>query len=423
MLRWLQRHTSLYLASCALGHAVSVAAQSDTVPFSEASAAFERGDYSRALALFEAARASGAEEPAVSFNIGVCRYKLGDFEQAAADFDDLAHRFPAMRGVAEYNRGLALVGLGRSEVAREAFLDAATYGDEQVAGLAAEQLSGLGATAPSRAPASAWYGSFDFGVGHDDNVALVDEVTLPVGEAADSPLAEFFGFASRSLGSRARARLDFTGYAVRYSDVPQFDEDSLRVAAVLERVTGDWRLEFGPRYEYSTLGDDAFEAEAGVAVRAERSLQSGWRFGAQIAYDDVESLEARYDYLEGAQRQVRVTLVRRASGSRLAAGLDFEDNDRAEPSVSSTRRRLFMNYRRGLRDDWSVEGFASYRLSQYDRTTGTDERLSEVGAIARRELARDWLLSATYRYSNNDADLPEFTYSADRVAVSIGKSF
>jgi hypothetical protein len=82
-----------------------------------------------------------------------------------------------------------------------------------------------------------------------------------------------------------------------------------------------------------------------------------------------------------------------------------------------------MNYRRGLRADWSVEGFASYRLSRYDRTTGPDERLSEVGATARRELPRDWLVSATYRYSNNDADVPEFTYSADRIAVSIGKLF
>ena len=103
------------------------------------------------------------------------------FEQAAADFDDLGHRFPAMRGLAEYNRGLALLGLARAEEAREAFLDAATYGDEKLAGLAAEQLRELGETAPPPAPASAWYGSVELGVGHDDNVALVDEVTLPVG--------------------------------------------------------------------------------------------------------------------------------------------------------------------------------------------------------------------------------------------------
>jgi tetratricopeptide (TPR) repeat protein len=423
MLRWLQRPASLYLIFCAHIHAMPAVAQGVTAPFTEASAAFQGGDYSRALALFETARASGAEEPAVSFNIGVCRYKLGDFEQAAADFQDLGRRFPAMRGLAEYNRGLALLGLGHAEDAREAFLEAATYGDENLAGLAAEQLAGLGETAPARAPDSAWYGSFELGVGHDDNVALVDEITLPVGQAADSPLMELFGFASRNLGSTSRARLELTGYAVRYSDVSEFDENSLRVATFFERAAGDWRFDFGPRYEYSTLGDDAFEAEAGVVVRAERPLDGGWRFGALIAYDDVESLEPRYDSLEGAQRQVRVTLVRRASRDRFAAGLDLEDNDRADPSVSSTRQRWFMNYRRRLRADWSVEGFASYRLSRYDRTAGTDERLREIGAIARRELARDWLVSATYRYSNNDADLPEFTYSADRIAVAIGKLF
>jgi hypothetical protein len=423
MFRWLQRHAPLYFISCVLGHAVATA-QGVNAPFAEARAAFQRGDYSSALALFESARGAGAEEPAVSFNIGVCRYKLGDLEQAAADFEDLAHRFPAMRGLAEYNRGLALLGLGRPEAAREAFLEAATYGDEKLAGLAAEQLVELGQTAPATsAAASAWYGSVELGVGHDDNVALVDEVTLPVGQSADSPLTEFFGFASRSLGARSRTHLDFTGYAVRYSEVSQFDEDSVRIAASFERAAGDWRFELGPRYEYSTLGDDAFEAETGVAVRADRTLDGGWRFGALISYDDVESLEPRYDSLAGAQRQVRLTLVHRASRDRFTAGLHLEDNDRAAASVSSTRQRWFMNYRRGLRADWSVEGFASYRLSRYDRPDGPDERLSEVGATARRELARDWLVSATYRYSSNDADLPEFTYSADRIALSIGKLF
>jgi hypothetical protein len=415
------RQLPLYFVCCALGHAA--AAQGITAPFSEASAAFERGDYSNALVLFEAARGAGAEEPAVSFNIAVCRYKLGSFEQAAADFEDLAHRFPAMRGLAEYNRGLALLALARAGAAREAFTDAATYGDEKVAGLAAEQLRELGETAPARVESAAWYGSVELGIGHDDNVALVDEVTLPIGQPADSPLSELFGFASRSLGSTSRVHLDFTGYAVRYADVPQFDENSVRVAASFERLAGDWRFEFGPRYEYSTLGDDAFEAEAGVAVRADRTLDGGWRFGALISYDDVESLEPRYDSLAGAQRQVRLTFLHRASRDRFTAGLHLEDNDRAAASVSSTRQRWFMNYRRGLRADWSVEGFASYRLSRYDRTTGTDERLRELGATARRGLARDWLVSATYRYSSNDADIPEFTYSADRIAVSIGKLF
>jgi hypothetical protein len=422
MLRWLWRHLPLYFSFCAL--APSVTAQALTAPFSEASAAFARGDYSRALVLFESARAAGADEPAVSFNIAVCRYKLGDFEQAAADFHDLAHRFPAMRGLGEYNRGLALLGLAQDGAAREAFLDAAAYGDEKIAALATEQLRELGETAPADpAASSAWYGSIELGVGHDDNVALVDEVTLPVGQPADSPLTELFGFASRSVGPTSRVHLDFTGYAVRYSDVSQFDENSVRMAASFERATGDWRFEFGPRYEYSTLGNDPFEAEAGVAVRADRTLDGGWRFAALISYDDVESLESRYDALAGAQRQVRLTLLHRASQDRFTAGLHLEDNDRAAASVSSTRQRWFMNYRRRLRADWSVEGFASYRLSRYDRTDGTDERLRELGATARRELAHDWLVSASYRYSSNDADLPEFTYSADRIAVSIGKVF
>jgi tetratricopeptide (TPR) repeat protein len=418
MVQRLFRLRPLVLLACSLVPEAAFAA--DDSSFAAASAAFERGDYASALTLFESTRAS-ADSPAVPFNIGVCLYKLGRYAEAEAEFASLATSFPTMRALAEYNRGLALLGVKRDADARAAFSTASAAGDPKIAALSAERLAALRPEPPISIKPS-WQGFLQAGAGHDDNVALVEEVTLPAGQSAASPLVELLGFGGYTFGGPTRARIDFGGYFVRYADASQFDEDSVNVAATFARARGEWSFEFTPRYQHSTLGGNAFESEAGIAVRVDRPLGGGLRFGALAAYDDVGSLDPQYDSLEGAKRLVRLTLMQPMTRGRFTASLELEDNNRAAPSVSSTRRRAMLGYRRALGADWSLEGAVAYRLTSYDKPSG-DERLTELFASARRVLGHDWAFTVDYRHSNNDADLPEFAYSADRIAVGVSRVF
>src|SRR5690242_4254141 len=86
--------------------------------FAAGSAAFQQGDYSRALDLFQSARGGGTDTAALEYNIGVCQYRLGEYAQAEATFGTLAVRYPAFHALAEYNRGLALLALQRRNEAR-----------------------------------------------------------------------------------------------------------------------------------------------------------------------------------------------------------------------------------------------------------------------------------------------------------------
>ena len=418
MIPRLLRLAPLVLIACALLPRASSAA--DDSSFAVASGAFARGDYANALTLFEAARA-GADGPAVPFNIGVCEYKLGRYAEAEAEFASLGARFPEMRALAEYNRGLALLGAKRDADARAAFRAASAAGDPKIAALSAERLAELG---PEHARSSepSWQGFVQLDTGHDDNVALVDEVTLPVGQSAGSPLIELFGFGGHAFDGPARVRLDFGGYFVRYADVSQFDENSLNVAATFTRALGPWSFDYTPRYERSTLGGSAFESETGVAVRVDRPLGGGLRFDALAAFADIGSLGQQFDGLAGARRQLRAILTKSVTRGRLTAGLELEDSDRAETTVSSKRRRVLLGYRRSVGVDWSLEGAIAYRLTSYDKPSG-DERLTEVLVNARRSLGHDWAFTVDYRHSDNDADLSEFTYAADRIAVGISRAF
>src|SRR3954465_1896488 len=73
--------------------------------FSEASAAFDAQDYSRARALFGRARAEGMDGPAIHYNIGSAALRGGDLPRAERAFREVA-RTPAMASLAYYNLGL-----------------------------------------------------------------------------------------------------------------------------------------------------------------------------------------------------------------------------------------------------------------------------------------------------------------------------
>jgi tetratricopeptide (TPR) repeat protein len=403
-----------------------VSAEEAISPFAAASSAFGNGDYRTALTLFEAARSAGADGPAVPFNIAVCRYRLGEYAAAEAEFAALAVNFPAMRALAEYNRGLALLELGRARDAEAAFATARAEGDAQLSALAAAQLSELGVAAPARAPASLWDGLLEVGLGHDDNVALVDDIALPAGESADSAFTELIGYASRSLDRGVPLRLDLNGYVVRYADAARFDQESLRAAVAFERSRGAWQFEFGPHYSRSALDGQGFLGELGAGLRSARPLDAlgpGWRLGASVMYSDVGAQSSRFAYLEGAKRQVRVAIMQRGARMSFDAILDVEDSDRAAPSVSALRRRLIVGLGQDVGAEWFVAGSVTYRLSSYDRTRDTDEDLTELRLNARRAFGARLRLLADYRRSSNDADLAAFSYDANRIVVSISKSF
>ena len=407
-------------ALLALSLPFAVFAADDSL-FAQASAAFARGDYTNALELFEAARASGAEGPAVPYNIGVAEFKLGRYAEAEREFASLGERFPSMAGIAAYNRGLALLALDRRDDARAAFAAAYDSGEDKITALAAQQLAQLGEVRPAPAArASSWTGLIDASLGSDDNVALVDELALPAGRSGDSSFTEVLAFASRSAGS-VPLRIDLSGYAVRYPDASEFDQTSFDVGAAYERRGERWRFEIGPHYDRSTLGGDDFEAELGIRARAQWPMSDRLRLGFTVAVDDVTGLDPQYDFVEGSQWRVGVFV--RPSAAGLRASYDVERNDRATAGASPDRQRAAVGYRWRLPRNWWLDGGVSYRLSRYDFATQNRERLKELRLAASRDLARGWRLSADYRRSDNDADLPTYSYTGNRFTATVGKTF
>jgi len=388
--------------------------------FADGERAFTAGEYAEALRLFTAAREAGSTGPSSYYNIGVCQYRLADYDAAEATFATLAAEFPAMRELAEYNRGLALRADSKWTDAGVAFGRAAQSSDDKIVALANAQLTEIGATRVV-AEEPRWIGYFSGGVGHDDNVALLNELVVTGTETA-SPLAEVLGVLTRDFGSKP-LRFDASGYAVHYSDVGDFDQTALRLSLETEQQLGSWTLLVGPTLGRSTLNGDTFEQLIGADLRLRRGFGAGFVFEARAVYDDADAGDSSFDYLNGAHRQLRLS-VQHTGGGRLRAGYDVEHEDRADPGVSPERERLAVVYQRRLSATWSAEGAAAHRTSQYrDASVPREERLVELSLGARRLLGRDWALGVEYQWFDNNSTVEDFSYDGQRFVLGFSRTF
>jgi tetratricopeptide (TPR) repeat protein len=166
--------------------------------FAAGSAAFARQDNRLALTEFLAAIEAGSVGPAVHYNVAVCYFRLGEYDLAESAFRVLQRDFPQMRSLADYNIGLTLFRRDRWSAARDYFARAALAEDEQIAALANAMLVRLPLAGPVQA-SGAWTRVIDIRFGDDDNVALIDPLSLPAEITTDSSFAEFQFYAGGAV--------------------------------------------------------------------------------------------------------------------------------------------------------------------------------------------------------------------------------
>lgn len=379
-------------------------------------AAFASGDEASALVFFKSARDQGMAGPAVHYNIAVCQYQLGDYLAARDTFAMIASRFPKMRGLAEYNVGLAERRLGNPVAAQRHFIAAwhATE-DPKVRALAASQLTEI-----ERDAVNERYGLISVGLGHDDNVALRDRLGLPAGASAGSPMADVFAMLNIPFAGVAGLSFDGAMYAVTYPDADEYDQAELRAGVLYAYDLSDWKLQAGLHLVSGSLDGSRFNDELNTDIRAIFYASDAASLELRLRYDEIRGAETVFEGIDGSRirADLRYRWYRLPHYLVLRGGI--ETNDRRDAAVSPDRQRLQARYYYQLGDRWEIETEASYRSSDYDDTAvSRDEDLTTLALGTSYDLNDNWTLSLRYRHSENDASDPLYTYERNQVTVGV----
>lgn len=405
----------LFALALLLFHAPQAAADA-SADWQAGQDAFAAGDAASALVFFTSARDQGLAGPAVHYNIAVCHYELGEYAAARDAFAFIAERFPKMRGLAEYNVGLAERRLGNTAAAQHHFI-AAWYAsdDPKVRALAASQLTDVEREEPESS-----FGMVSTSVGHDDNVALRDSLGLPAGTSGESPFADLY--AMLNIPAAAIQGLSFDGavYAINYPDADEYNQAEVRAGLLYERDTSDWRFRAGLHVVTGTLDGSRFNEELNTDFRATWYASESSSLELRLRYDEIRGTEALYEGIDGSRVRFDVRYRWSQLPHYLVLRAGIEDNDRRDVSISPARQRLQANYYYQLDDRWEIEAGAAYRVSDYDNAVVLrDENLTALSIGANYEINDDWVLGLHYRFSDNDSSDPIYSYERNQFTVGV----
>lgn len=383
--------------------------------------AFADGDYRSALLYFELARDTGLPGPAVHYNIAVTQYKLGRYAAALATFEDIARRYPKMRGLAEYNMGLAERRLGNTRAAQQHFITAFRHseGDDKLHSLSAAMVQELEEELPS-----AWYGSVALRIGHDDNVALRDSLGLPAGVTSESPMVDFFGSIRGTPSWLRGVILDASTYMVAYTDADDFDQSEFQLGGLYVWRPDDWRLEASMHFVYGTLGGSGFERELAIGARATRYLSDDASLDLRLRYDEIDNTDANFAGIAGSRQRFDFRYHWFPDRHHFTLRLGIEGNSRDDPGVSPARQRVQADYRYELTQQWGLEAGIGLRSSDYDDlVVPREEDLTSIVMAVTRSVGDDWLFALRYQFSDNSSTDPEFSYERNMITIGMLRTF
>lgn len=396
--------------------------------FVEGSRHFSDGDYDMAMAQFRLALEAGMHTAAVLYNIGVCEYRVGEYAAAERTFARISRDFPAMRLLADYNRGLSFVRQQRPEEAEPLFRNAAASDDPVLSRLAGSMLKRLAPNLEEVGEETGnrdWFAYIDIGAGYDDNVALLDDSGATAGRTTDSAFSEVFGQFGGSLGPTGAFQYDASAYVVRYFDARQFDQNAFRLAGSWLWRIGEWVGEAGPYIAYSTLDGNGYDRRGGLQLALSGALGNGTSLRVLLAHEEIRDADARFEFVSGTRQRASLRWSRRINDrQRLHLDYAYTHDDRTGASVSPSRHRFAAGYGHQFNTLWSVGADLIQRSSRYDDLAAPrEEDLLEFGLTVARDVGRYWQVTGEVRLSDNDANADGFSYTRNRLQLSVNRLF
>jgi hypothetical protein len=384
--------------------------------FSDASAAFEAEEFSRARALFEQALAAGMEGPAIHYNIGAAAYRAGDLPRAERAFHEVA-RTPRMAALAHYNLGVVALDRRDEREARDWF-ERVVQGssvDPRLRMLATRRLEEL----PRARPAGSWSLYARGGAGYDDNIALRSESVDSSATGEKDSYRELTVAGSYSLGAW---RLDAGAGSLDYSNLGEFDQRSFFLGGVRGFRLDTWNLEVGVHGSQSSFGGEVFERQAAAGALATRMFSGGDRLRARLRIASARGA-GLFSGLTGDRTELGLYYDKAWRSWQFGTHTRAEINASEDPLFESRLIQVGGEARYAFSPVLAFSlGVALRRTTRpaLSETIGgwDDDRVSlQFGAT--RALGKQTQVLLRYEHERNDSPVAGFDYDRNRALASV----
>ncbi len=405
---------------CLLLFSPTAYADDAQISFSQGVKEYKQGHYVDALNYFLVAENKGYQSSQLFHNLGVVYLKLDQLDQARKNFLETL-RYPSIAALGNYNLGLIALKRGNTELANTHFTKVIRISqDPNLTILAQRQLLKDAAT---NRPIQSWKVLTKVSRGYDDNVNFSPE---DVGSGIRDAYTELllYGTVMFTKNQPIGLGLDAYVYDVNYDDVDanNYTQNAflLKFPIQYER----WLLQPGLIAQWSRYGGTGYQKTKGFEFSSRYFKTPSSHYLAKYSYEDIESLNNRYNFLEGSRQRLKLENQYSYKAYKTNVYYELENNDRTDrgnASYSPLRNTISGQLTYAINSSFTANGNIKYRISDYERikTFSRHDKQLQFSWGGEFKFNKHVSLKGIHTWTKNNSSKSFRKYKRHRVALNL----
>ena len=399
---------------------------------------YNQGEYAQAKVHFELAlnqaQRQGKPTNTIYYNLGSVCYQLVQYDESKLYFEKLLDD-NKLKAVAYYNLALIENKKGNKKSTMDYLHQSKNASsDPKLAKLVDQQLLKISNQEPQRTKTVTykdWNAYLYLSPGYDSNIKLVP---AEVASNESGSFLQFYGLFDKRIAGKGYGKKDpalLITSSVFLSNYFSTDFNDYNIFDIGLRYlfpVNKWRNSIEFNIKKSTYGHRDYQQSYAATFKTRRRFSDGNTLRLRYRYEQLNSLDPLFDYLEGYRQRLRLGYQFKWPSDVVDLWYELELNDRqntANLNYSPTRNTFRMRYEKKINATNKVYGELEYRHSDYDATPVQDRLDKRSGYLLAyvNDVARDWQLLARWGFRSNNSTESVFSYDRHVVLLTLRKSF
>lgn len=399
---------------------------------------YNQGEYAQAKVHFELAlnqaQQQGKPTNTIYYNLGSVCYQLEQYDESKLYFEKLLDD-NKLKAVAYYNLALIENKQGNKQSTIDYLHQSRKVStDSQLSKLVDQQLLKLSKQKPQRTKTVTykdWHAYLYLSPGYDSNIKFAP---AEVASNESGSFLQFYGLFDKRIAGKGYGKKDHAllitssvflsnYFSTDFNDYNIFDIGLRYLLPVRQ-----WRNTIDFNIKKSTYGHRDYQRLYMATFKTLRKFSDGNTLSLRYRYEQINSLDPLFDYLEGNRQKLRLGYQFKWPSDLVDLWYELELNDRentVKRNYSPTRNTFRVRYEKKFNATNRVYGELEYRHSDYDPTPTQDRQDKRTGYLLAyvNDITQDWKFLARWGFRSNNSTESIFSYDRHVMLLTLRKSF